>query len=127
MANRGDYRVYGYGPTPVNMVNRVDQIKNYLDDKFDNIDVNVDTDAMASAITTSLECVIARINDKLDKTNEHIENVKHEIVANIHGQKPCGFVTKEDVQCAIETINANTDERFEDLNEQVKKFMGGEG
>lgn len=135
MANKIDYRAYGYDVSDIGLLNRTDQIKQYLEEQFSNITIDVDGQSIGETISSSLENVTESvsttmncISDKIDKTNVHMEKVKNEIIANVNSNNTClcNLATKSDIQSAIETINANTDEKFEDLNEQVKGLIGNE-
>ena len=125
-----DYKRYNYRDN-VGLVTGLEQFEDYLNGKLSNI--TVDTDIIEESVKKGMDDSISKIEDGLDKVNENIENAKNEIIENENCHHPCicNLATKQDIQCAVRTINNHTDEKFDsidfqkqfsDLNEQIKEL-----
>lgn len=139
-----DYRRYGYRDYEP-LITRQTQLMEYLNGKFDNIKVSVDSDAIADIVNDKVEGTLANnqsdIDEKFKLISHQIEKAKHEVIGHIkpycpysqpkphdphhhhHHHDGChpfdGFATKEDIEAAIEKINSNTNDHFTDLNLDV--------
>lgn len=137
---RNDIRMYGY-KDDAPLISRIEQAKEYFDDKFANIIANVDlteietkiaesTSAVQSSISQSEESII----DNISSINTSIDDAKSEIIEAVEDSKPClcNIATKDDIkQSKTDIINEidnskdliikEIDDKFVNLNELVQK------
>lgn len=134
-----DIRVYNYDSNEP-LISRMAQAKEYFDNKFANIHMEIDLSGVEGKIDTVNNDITA-INQKIDNSTEEIkeainnaaDNSTSEIIDAIEGSKPClcHLATKEDVckaKCAIiskieedkDLIIKEIDDKFVDLNELIK-------
>lgn len=153
MAKRTDfkYRTYGFfGKVP--LININSQWKNYFDNKFNNIDVSIDTEELENNIK---QTVIDYTVQSRDDIKEHVTNTtdkaKNEIIEKIDNidinvdvnmdeqfNKLHNHIdeAKDDLTCKIccakneiekhvskTAKNLHLDEKFSDLNEQVTEIL----
>lgn len=124
------YRAYEFtDDTPY--VGRTAQIKEYLDSKFANIDI--DTEKVDRTIRHSVHESLKDVDCQFCGVHKHIECAKNEIIENQGGCGGCcEMATKQDIQEAVAAINAHTDSKFDevdipgefaDLNELVQQIV----
>lgn len=120
-----DIRVYNYDSNEP-LISRMAQAKEYFDNKFANIHMEIDLSGVEGKIDNSTEEIKEAINNAAD-------NSTSEIIDAIEESKPClcHLATKEDVckaKCAIiskieedkDLIIKEIDDKFVDLNELIK-------
>lgn len=127
-----DIRVYDYYDGEP-LITRMEQVKNYLDNKFSHVHADVDLTEINQKITESTEEINGKITVSTKELSQQITNSTAELSEKIEDSKPylCNLATKEDVckaKCAVinkiesskEEIIKDIDEKFVDLNELVK-------
>ena len=130
---RRDLRRWGFCDR-VKLIPKDVQWKNYFDDKFDNIEVNVDTEdlkhdieetiqasvteAVGSSVETAVENAVENnIDPKLCKIHKHIEDAKDHLCCDI-------CCSKNEIIRHIDEKPDPVDfvEEFSNLNEQVAQI-----
>lgn len=134
-----DYKRYGFCED-VPYKSTCENIKEYLDNKFDGID-NTDTiekvitETVSDSVNKSMESVEQHLDDvktgicHLDK---HLQHAEHHIIDEIHTHANngccCGGIDTYDLDKVVEKVNQHIDEKFDevdfmkqfgDLNQQV--------
>lgn len=123
-----DIRIYNYHDDSP-LINRTTQVKEYLDKKLSNVQVNVDfteveekisdvKETMDGKLTEVKETMVADFTEVKDVISDSTNDIKEAI----EDAKPClcNLATKEDVCKAKCAIIKEIDEKFVDLNELVK-------
>lgn len=89
----------------VPLVNKDEQWVSYFEEKFGNIDVDIDYDKFKEIVDTS-------VSENIQEVDEHIDNSKEEIIEKIN-------TTSEDVK---ESLNTNIDSVKEQVSETEKEL-----
>lgn len=148
-----NYKVYNFYEDNT-LITRTEQIKSHIDDKFKNVEIDIDDDMIKDTIKDSIENAIGNsfqetiesgikdtiieslngVEDGMEHINDHIETAKTEIIDKLdeHNHCLCNVASKEDIEGAVEQVNAYTarkfkeadlETKFSDLNEQIKQLM----
>lgn len=137
---RNDIRMYGY-KDDAPLISRIEQAKEYFDDKFANIIANVDLTEIETKIAESTSAVQSSMSqseksiiDNISSINTSIDDAKSEIIEAVEDSKPClcNIATKDDIkQSKTDIINEidnskdliikEIDDKFVNLNELVQK------
>lgn len=136
-----EYRKYKFCDI-VPLIPKENQWKEYLDSKFDNIDidVNIDTDGMTEKIENTINSNTENITKRIDEAKEEVKEVVNDQTNVINKAKESVEykidTAKDDINCNIcctsKEIKKHIDdkidpikfeEKFSNLNEQVSEIL----
>lgn len=115
---RYDLRAYGFC-TKVPLVTKDTQWKHYFDEKFANINIDIDPQEIKETIETTIETTLdTTLDEKLTGVHEHIESAKNHLCCDICCAKND---IKKHIDDKIDPIQF--EEQFSNLNEQVNEIL----